>query len=275
MITQLPIARPPRLIAIASGKGGVGKTWLSATLAHALAQENERVLLFDGDLGLANIDVQLGLTPTNDLGAVISGRMTLAEAVTPFAGGASEGGFDVLAGRSGSGALAHLNRAEIGAMAQSLKLLATHYDRTIVDLGAGLDLAVLGLTAACDTTLVVLTEEPTSLTDAYALIKIMNRAGDMRDTRVVVNMAQSEEAGRKTWGALANACRNFLGLEPPLAGVIRRDEKIKEAIRRQTAFLTRHPAAPAAADVTALARSLGKPQALAPDSRAKALGGLK
>ena len=105
----------PNLITVASGKGGVGKTWFASTLAHTLAFRGKRVLLFDGDLGLANIDVQLGLTPEHDLGSVIAGRIEFEDAVTPFQGGADSSnkeaerktGFDVIAGRSGSGTLAH------------------------------------------------------------------------------------------------------------------------------------------------------------------------
>lgn len=268
-------AETPRLIAIASGKGGVGKTWLAVTLAHAFAHAGERVLLVDGDLGMANVDVQLGLVPAHDLGAVIAGRLTLAQAVTPFAGGAgTKGGFDILAGKSGSGALAGLARTDLSRMAEGLRLLSTHYDRTLIDLGAGLDAAVLALTAAAGTALVVLTDEPTSLTDAYALVKVMNRAGAPRDIRIAVNMAVHAEAGRKTWGALAKAAENFLGFAPPLAGVVRRDERVKDAIRRQTAFLTRHPAAPAAEDVITLAKALRVPAQI-PAASGPALARLK
>lgn len=249
-------SRPVRLIAIASGKGGVGKTWLSITLAHALAKAGERTLLFDGDLGLANVDVQLGLAPSVDIGDVLSGKRALADAVQPVDGGAGQGGFDVLAGRSGSGTLAQLARGPLETVTRALHLLSAQYDRTIVDLGAGIDQTVLSLTAACDVTLVVLTDEPTSLTDAYALTKMMNRAGEPRDIRVVVNMAQTFEEGQKAWGALANACRNFLKFEPPLAGLVRRDSRVKDAIKRQVAFLARHPNATAAQDVAALAKAL-------------------
>lgn len=249
-------SRPVRLIAIASGKGGVGKTWLSITLAHALARAGDRTLLFDGDLGLANVDVQLGLTPSVDLGDILAGKRALAEAVQKIDGGAGDGGFDVLAGRSGSGTLAQLARGPLETVTRALHLLSAQYDRTIVDLGAGIDQTVLSLTAACDVTLVVLTDEPTSLTDAYALIKMMSRAGEPRDIRVVANMAPSTEEGQKAWGALANACRNFLKFEPPLVGLVRRDTRVKDAIKRQLPILTRHPNATAALDVCAIAKAL-------------------
>jgi len=238
-------------IAIASGKGGVGKTWLAITLSHALARLGRRVLLFDADLGLANVDIQLGLTPTADLGAVIAGEVALAQAVLRH-----PAGFDILAGRSGSGALAALAPATVEGMLSGLHLLARGYNRVILDLGAGLDPTVQRLAAFTDLLLVVATEEPTSLTDAYAVLKL-HAAAERRETaRVVINQAASEAAGMRTYGTLARACAAFLGHTPPCAGVIRRDDKVREAIRRQALLLTRHPTSPAATDVEALAAAL-------------------
>lgn len=256
----MPPAEPGqqnRLLAVASGKGGVGKTWLSATLAHAMAFEGARVLLFDGDLGLANVDVQLGLSPQGDLSAVLEGRLPLDQAVTPVQGGAGErGGFDVLAGSSGSGALATVPRAELLALVSNLRLIATRYDRVLIDLGAGLDRNVTTLCAAAGDTLVVLTDEPTSLTDAYALIKVLRLQGYAGRVRIAVNQAFSESDGKRTFAALEKACRSFLHFAPELAGVVRRDSKVRDAIRAQTPLLARHPQAQAAHDVAALAKRL-------------------
>ena len=253
----------PRLIAVASGKGGVGKTWLSITLAHSFARKGERVLLFDGDLGLANVDVQLGLDPKHDVTAVFAGRLTLTEAVPP----------DVLAGRSGSGALAALTKTQLDAMTRALRLVSGHYDRTIVDLGAGIDPIVLTLVNASDTALVILNDEPTSLTDAYALIKVASRARADHDWRIAVNTVPTHEEGRKVFASLSKACRGFLGFEPALAGVVRRDSRVRDAIRAQTPFLTRSLASPAAEDVAALAIALARPRAAT--GRADGLKALK
>ena len=233
------------ILAIASGKGGVGKTVFSIALAHALARRGRHVLLFDGDLGLANVDIQLGLTPPHDLGAVIAGRVDMAAAVLPYA----PGGFDILAGRSGSGALATLDPAALERLVAGLRSLARGYDVTLLDLGAGLDRGVRRLSSTADTLLVMAIDEPTSLTDAYAVLKMDHADRPGGDTRVVVNQAVSRGAGERTYATLHRACATFLGRDPALAGVIRRDERVRDAIRRQSLLLTRHPSCPAALDI--------------------------
>ena len=242
----------PRLIAIASGKGGVGKTWFAITLAHALTRLGRRVLLFDGDLGLANIDVQLGLTPDHDLGSVISGRVTLATAVLRH----PEGGFGILAGRSGSGALSALDPMHLDTALTALRHETTSYDDVMLDLGAGVERGVRRMAAAADVLLVLATDEPTSLTDAYAVLKLHHADRPNGDTRVVVNLAANHAAGGRTFTTLQRACATFLRHEPALAGIVRRDDKVRETIRRQSLLLTRHPVCPAARDVEAVAAAL-------------------
>lgn len=259
-MTMAPLARTtgalvptvPNLIAIASGKGGVGKTWLAITLAQALARLGMKSLLFDGDLGLANIDIQLGLTPERDLGAVFAGRISLANAVTRF----EAGDFDVIAGHSGSGTLATLPRDQLQALAEDVAALARDYDRIILDLGAGIERTVRELASPAGICLVVTTDEPTALTDAYAFIKLVTRDRPGIDVRVVVNQASSPAIGERTYSTLLKACENFLKLAPPLAGIVRRDRHVGESIRMQTPLLTRFPQCEAAKDVEALARRL-------------------
>jgi flagellar biosynthesis protein FlhG len=240
------------IVAVASGKGGVGKTWLSITLAHAWARQGARVLLCDGDLGLANVDVQLGIAAHGDIGAVLSGRMALAEAAARH-----PAGFDILAGSSGSGSLAALAPAAVDALLDGLHIVARQYDRVVLDLGAGLERGVRRMAVSADTLLVVVTDEPTSLTDAYAVLKLYSvdrrEEGGIGAARAVVNQAASLGAGQRTYRTLAAACEKFLGAAPELAGVIRRDEQVRAAIRRQTPSLDYAPDSPAAVDVTALA----------------------
>ena len=265
---QRPII--PNLITIASGKGGVGKTWFASTLAHAMAYKGKRILLFDGDLGLANVDVQLGLTPQVDLANVISGRVPFNEAVTPFQGGASsfgddtpeaarsKAGFDVLAGRSGSGTLGSLSRNQLAELVHSLKGIAEDYDYVICDLAAGIDNAAKMLSTPSGKIYVVLTDEPTSLTDAYAFIKVMTMRYPDIPVEIVVNMAEDKAEGRRTFATLAKACENFLSFEPKLAGIVHRDPNVKATIRQQAPIITRFPQSHAGKDVREIAEKAVK-----------------
>jgi len=245
-------SRGQNIVAVASGKGGVGKTWFAITLAHALAKKNLRTLLFDGDLGLANLDIQLGLMPKHDLGSVIAGRLTLNQAVIPY----EEGRFDIVAGRSGSGGLANIPASRLQILGDDLALLATGYDKVVLDLGAGVERTVRQLTHNVGTCIVVATDEPTSLTDAYAFIKVTHMERPGTDIRIVINMANSTREGERTYNTLLKACEGFLKISPPLLGVIRRDNKVRESIKSQTSILTRFPNTEAAADVETIAGKL-------------------
>ncbi len=249
-----PRSRPKggNVIAVASGKGGVGKTWFSITLAHAFARAGKQTLLFDGDLGLANLDIQLGLTPKQDLGSVIAGRLTLNQAVITH----PECGFDIVAGRSGSGGLVNISPNRLRMLSDDLGVIAADYDKVLIDLGAGVERTVRQLTLGAGTVIVVVTDEPTSLTDAYAFIKVTHAENPGIDIRVVANVVNSTREGERTYNTLLKACQGFLKISPPLLGVIRRDAKVPEAIRSQTSILTRYPNSEAASDVETIAKKL-------------------
>jgi flagellar biosynthesis protein FlhG len=167
-----------------------------------------------------------------------------------------EGGFDILAGRSGSGALSAVDPAPLERVLAALHQVSAGYDLVLLDLGAGLERTVRRLSAWADVLLVVATEEPTSLTDAYAVLKLYAADRPQGEARIVVNQAATRQSGERTYATLRRACQTFLGQAPSCAGVIRRDEHVRDAIRRQTLMLTRHPNAPAATDVTAIAQGL-------------------
>lgn len=237
--------RGHNIIAVASGKGGVGKTWFSITLAHSLTKMGKKVLLFDGDLGLANVDVQLGLMPKRDLNDVIRGRLSIDKVIQTY----EEGGFDIIAGRSGQASLSALPSQRLAILRDQLLDVAGNYDVVICDLGAGVDRTVRTFAAAATRTILITTDEPTSLTDAYAFIKLGNAAGMSKNISIVINMASSLTEGEKTYKTLLKACENFLRLTPPLAGMVRVDPKVKESIRHQTPLLIRSPSTQAAEDI--------------------------
>ena len=244
--------RMGRCVAVGSGKGGVGKTWFAITLAHALARSGRRVLLCDADFGLANIDIQLGLTPAFDLGSVVSGAATLADAIAHFV----PGGFDILAGRSGSGSLATIEPLLLEQLLSRLSSVSSGYDTVLLDLGAGLDRSVRRLAAWAETLLVIATEESTSLTDAYATLKLHSADRPGGDARLIVNQSSTTFAGERTAATLNRACMAFLGRAPMMVGCIRRDLHVQDAIRRQTLLLTRHPNCCAGLDVERIAMRL-------------------
>lgn len=247
--TKTAFPQGKNVIAVASGKGGVGKTWFSITLSHALAKQGKRVLLFDGDLGLANVDVQLGLMPKRDLNDVIRGRLSLDKVVQRY----EEGGFDIIAGRSGQASLSALPSQRLAMLRDQLLDLAQDYDVVIIDLGAGVDRTVRMMSASATRSLLVTTDEPTSLTDAYAYIKLGAAAGMSKRVSIVVNQATNPLEGEKTYKTLLKACENFLRLNPPLAGLVRTDPRVKDTIRSQTPILIRSPNTEAATDVEKIA----------------------
>jgi flagellar biosynthesis protein FlhG len=248
------LAPEQRLITIASGKGGVGKTWLSVSLAHALAAQGKSVLLFDGDLGLANVDIQLGITPQRDISAVVLGKAAIKDVITPVRIGSAQ--FDMAAGCSGTGTLAQLSREALLKLKSQLVIAAKDYDHLLLDLGAGIDQSVTTLSDHAGHCLVVMTAEPTSLTDAYAFIKLRQLRGDTGTVSVVVNNASRQEA-KTAYETLVRACKHFLGFAPELAGIVRRDSHVPESIRAQMPIAARFADSPAALDILALAKSLG------------------
>lgn len=243
-----------KLIIIASGKGGVGKTWVAITLAHALAQKNKKTLLFDGDLGLANIDIQLGLLPDVNLGQVFSGQITLPEAVLSYGEGKAK--IDIISGQSGTGALASLKAEKIEAIGQELQVLSQNYDYSFIDMGAGVDTPIMALAKSSKNLIIIITADPTALTDAYAFIKIYRMRQKDSNISIIVNMAEDRFIGKKTYVTLKKACENFLKFTPELLGIIRRDPHVIDAVRHQMPLLSRHPTCKAADDIAAILKKL-------------------
>ena len=238
------------IVLIASGKGGVGKTWFSVTLAHTLASLKKKVLIFDGDLGLANVDIQLGITPDYDLGDVMEGHIDFQGAITPY----TEGGFDILPGRSGSGRLSDLSPERLALVREELKLSAKNYDWVLIDLGAGIGGIVKSLTPASGRCLLIVNDEPTSITDAYAFLKITRRNHPHLPLEILINQAESDFQGQQTYDGFAHVCEKFLNYKPELAGIIHRDPHIKDSIRHQTSLTKRYPNSTALKDVAKIVK---------------------
>jgi flagellar biosynthesis protein FlhG len=254
-VVAFPIKKPMgRVTAIASGKGGVGKTFIAVSLARALAEQGDRILLVDGDLGLANVDIQLGVKPDLNLAHVMSGQATLAEAVVRIAGGAANpGGFDLLPGSNGVAALADLSARDVQRIAAGVQVLSFSYDRVIVDLAAGIGHGVLKLAAEADETLIVALDEPSSLTDGYAFIKLLRSRQPKARIGIVANRVKNRTEAARIHSAFARACATWLGFEPGRGVAISEDGLVKAAMRAQT-LLSRHaPNAKALADIEALA----------------------
>lgn len=239
-------------IAIGGGKGGVGKTWFSVTLCQALAKLGRQILLFDADFGLANVDVQLGLLPEKDLGTVLKGQTTMAGAITKY----EEGGFSIIAGSSGTGALGVMSVQRMNELRAQLYDVGRKYDNVVLDLGAGIDRIPRLFAPGSRTCLVIVTDEPSSRIDAFTFMKVILALNPSADLRVVVNMAPSLIEGEKIYDSFRKSCQTFLHYSPPLAGIIRRDVKVREAIRAQMSVLQRSPSSDAALDVEALALRL-------------------
>ena len=253
----LPRTRAAPVFAIASGKGGVGKTWISTMLSIAFGRAGMRALLVDCDLGLANVDVQLGVRPTADVHSVVRGFLELDSAVTPVMGGPGRnGGFDLIAGHSGSGALGAVKLEEVARIANDITKLTPHYDRVIMDLSAGIDPTVLRFARAADRLILVTTEEPTALTDAYAMVKLLRLQGAQVMPWVIVNMAENRVKGRKVFEQFAMACNEYLGFKPRFAGVITRDPRVPDSIRAQTPLPVRHPPSQAYEDIIRIVETL-------------------
>ena len=258
-------APPPRIIAVASGKGGVGKTFIAIALAGMLAKMHRRTLLFDGDLGLANVDIQLGLMVTHEIRHSIHDNKALEDIVTryqpknfpgqSFPGQPFSGQFDVLAGRAGSPSLAGLTIGQIAKLQKKLFQFADNYDITIIDLGAGIDRSVQIFASASDMLFVVFNDEPAAITDAYALVKIINRLKPALPQSVIVNHAKTTKSGEKTFRLFAQTCQRFLNYAPGLAGVLPHAQEAREALREQRPLFLSAPGSPFMRAIETIVRS--------------------
>jgi flagellar biosynthesis protein FlhG len=229
----------PHTVGVVSGKGGVGKTNLAVNVAVAARGLGARVLVVDGDLGLANIDVLLGLASTRSAADVLDGRATLLEAIV-----VGPRGIHVLPAASAREDLAALRPRDLATLLVPLFRAAASYDLVVVDTGPGIGPSVLGLAAACDRLLLVTTPEPTAFADAYAMLKVAGR--ELKDIPVdlVVNETRASHDARRTHHRLCKLTRRFLAQSPPLLGAVPQDALLAQAVSRQRAVVDSFPSAP-------------------------------
>ncbi len=225
------ISRPPRVVAVTSGKGGVGKTMFSVHLAARAAQRGQRVLLMDADLGLANVDVMLGISPAISIQQVVEGERPLADVLVRCEAEAS-GGFDVIPGGSGLHGLTRLSPEQQRVLLDEMDELAPRYDLVVIDTAAGIGDNVLYFVSASEAANVVLTPDPTSLTDAYALIKVLSRQRDMRRFMVVVNQAEELDA-QITFRRLLSVADRYLDVHLDYMGHVPVSGEVRRAIQAQ------------------------------------------
>jgi flagellar biosynthesis protein FlhG len=234
-------AQPVQVIAVTGGKGGTGKTTVAVNLATALAQADKRVLLFDGDLGLANVDVLLGLTPRCTVEQVLRGERELDEILVQ-----TPAGVRVIPGGSGVARLAALGAPEHAALIRACSALPQAFDVLIVDTAPGLAESVLHFSQAAQEVLLVLRDEPASLTDAYAVIKVLDRDYGVRRFRVLVNMVRGGEQGAGVFRRLQRVAERYLDAQLDYVGDIPDDACMAKAVRAQRTVLEAYPGSPSA-----------------------------
>jgi len=227
---ELPAAQhATRIVTVTSGKGGVGKSNFSLNFALALQKRGYRVLVFDADIGMANIDVLLGTPAPYNLFHLLQREKSIWEIIQK-----GPGGLEFIAGGSGFKELVRLSDEEIDYFADQIELLNGHVDFLLFDTGAGLSKETLRFILSAEETIVVTTPEPTSITDAYALIKMVKTMGNEVPFRLVVNRVSDDKEGKQTADNMQQVASKYLGMELPVLGYIPDDANVSKAVKRQT-----------------------------------------
>ena len=241
--------RPVRVIAVASGKGGVGKTNVSVNLGVALAALGRRTMLLDADLGLANVDLLLGLQVRHDLSHVLTGERELADILVD-----GPGGLRIAPAASGIARLANLDSRELAGIVGVFGSLAESVDTLIIDVAAGINPSVLQFCSAAQDVMLVVCDEPSSMTDAYALVKVLARDHGLRRFHTITNRVDSVQHGRRLHGKLQAVCDRFLEIPLNHLGMVPEDPLLRRAVQSQAPVTTMYPSSPAARAFKELAR---------------------
>lgn len=244
----------PRVIAVTSGKGGVGKTNIVANAAVSLSRMGKRVVIIDADVGLANIDIIFNLRPEFNIRHVISSEKTLKEVMVR-----SEHGVMILPGGSGFADLTQLGEGEKLNLLTEFESLADRADIIFVDTGAGISANVLYFNSACDDCVVIATNEPTSITDAYAMMKVMSREYGTKYFKLIVNMVDSATEAKKVYASLSGALDKFLkNVVLEYVGHIPFDRQLQQAVQKRGLVMDRFPDSTSARAIHEIAVSLSR-----------------
>ncbi len=227
-MTESNIRKPVRVIAVASGKGGVGKTNVSVNLGVALSKMGNRVLLMDADMGLANVDIMLGLQTQYNLLHVLEGNKTLEEVIVE-----GPAGLKIIPAASGVSRMAQLTAAENAGIINAFSELNEQLDILLVDTAAGIADSVVSFCRAAQEVVVVVTDEPASITDAYALIKVLSRDYKLTRFRLLANQSHSSQHGKVLYEKLAKVCEQFLDVSLDYFGSIPFDHELRDAVQKQ------------------------------------------
>ena len=246
-------SHPVQVIAVTGGKGGVGKTSVSINLSVSLAQMGRRVALLDADLGLANIDVALGLSAKRNLEAVLAGECSLADILLT-----GPAGIRIIPASSGTQHMAQLGAMEHAGLIHAFSEISEQIDVLIIDTAAGISDSVVSFVCAAQEVLVVVCDEPSSITDAYALIKLLNRDYGLNRFRVLANMTRTTQEGQNLFNKLTQVTERFLDATLQYVGAIPFDEAMRKAIQRQRAIVDMTPRSKAAIAFQALAEKVDK-----------------
>ncbi|WOS38974.1 MinD/ParA family ATP-binding protein [Xanthomonas rydalmerensis] len=248
---------PVRTIAVTGGKGGVGKTNISVNLSMALADMGKRTLLLDADLGLANVDVLLGLTPKFTVADLVAGRCTLEEVLIDM-----PNGLMVVPAASGRRYMAELPPAQHVGLVNVFSELQRELDVMIVDTAAGITDSVLTFCQAAQDAVVVVCDEPASITDAYALIKVLSRERGVDRVQIVANMVRDLNEGRLLYDKLSRVCEKFLGdVSLNYLGCVPQDDWLRLSVQRQQPVVKAYPSSPSAQAIAEIARRTARWQA--------------
>jgi flagellar biosynthesis protein FlhG len=250
-LRQMVNPRAVRAIAVTGGKGGVGKTNVSVNLGVAAAELGQKVLLLDADLGLANIDVVLGLHPQYDLSHVMRGERSLAEVLIE-----GPSGMKVIPGASGVKALADLTPAEHTGLIRAFSEVAADTELLIVDTAAGISDTVLSFSRASHEIVVVVCDEPASITDAYAIIKLLNRDYGHQRFRILANMVRTAQEGRELYNKMCRVTDRYLDVTLGFMGAVPYDESLRRAVKAQRPVVQAFPRSRAAQVFRNLAKKI-------------------